>query len=130
MLVMTAVAKRKKTKAAQYRYLWEHRHQLLEWMGVERFPSQSTYYERYRRAHTLFQMAIDIQSQHAIRSEIIDPRHVAVDKSLVAARGPLWHKSDRKKNRIPKRLRGVDRDSDWGCSKHDGWVQGYSYEVL
>ena len=59
-----------------------------------------------------------------------DPTDVAVDKSLVAARGPLWHKSDRKRKRIPKKLRGVDRDSDWGYSQHDGWVQGYSFEVV
>ena len=37
---------------------------------------------------------------------------------------------DRKKKRIPKKLRGVDRDSDWGYSQHDGWVQGYSFEVV
>jgi hypothetical protein len=61
---------------------------------------------------------------------VTDPTDTAVDKSLIAARGPLWHKSDRKRNRIPKKLRGVDRDSDWGCSQHDGWVQGYSFEVV
>lgn len=55
---------------------------------------------------------------------------MAADKRLIAARGPLWHKSDRRKNRIPKGLRGIDRDSEWGCSKHDGWVQGYSFEVV
>lgn len=130
VLIMTAVAKRKKTKAAQYRFLSEHRQQLLQWMGADRFPSQSTYYERYRRAHTLFETALEIQSERAARAGIIDPMHVAVDKSLVAARGPLWHKSDRKKSRIPKGLRGVDCDSDWGRSQHDGWVQGYSYEVV
>ncbi|GIW96778.1 MAG: hypothetical protein KatS3mg111_0111 [Pirellulaceae bacterium] len=59
-----------------------------------------------------------------------DAKDVAVGKSLVAARGPLWYQSDRKRKRILKGLRGVDRDSDWGCSKHDGWVQGYSFEVV
>jgi len=24
----------------------------------------------------------------------------------------------------------VDRESDWGYSQHDGWVQGYSFEVV
>ena len=55
---------------------------------------------------------------------------VAADKSLIAARGPLWHASDRKQNRIAKGLHGVDQDSDWGRSQHDGWVQGYSFEVV
>jgi hypothetical protein len=52
---------------------------------------------------------------------------VAVDKSLIAARGPAWHKRDRERNKVPV---GVDRDSTWGYSEHDGWVQGYSYEVV
>ena len=49
---------------------------------------------------------------------------------MVEARGPLWHRSDRARNRIPPGLRGVDRDSTWGYSPYRGWVQGYSMEVV
>lgn len=31
---------------------------------------------------------------------------------------------------MPKKLRGVDRDSAWGYSQHDGWVQGSSFEAV
>jgi hypothetical protein len=130
VLIMIAVVKRKKSKSAQYRFLDEHRRELKELLGAAKFPARSTYFDRYRRAHRLFQCAIKLQGQKAIAEGIVDATVVAADKSLVAARGPLWHKSDRKKNRIPKGLRGVDRDSNWGCSKHDGWVQGYSFEVV
>ncbi len=58
------------------------------------------------------------------------PELVAVDKTMVEARGPLWHKSDRARNHIPKGLRGVDRDSTWGYSPYRGWVQGYSLELV
>lgn len=129
-LIMVAVLKRKKSKSSQYRFLDEHRSDWKEWLGTSKFPARSTYFDRYRRAHRLFQYAIKLQGEKAIEEDVVDAKDVAVDKSLVAARGPLWHKSDRKKNRIPKGLRGVDRDSDWGCSKHDGWVQGYSFEVV
>jgi hypothetical protein len=130
VLIMVAVTKRKKSKSAQYRFLDEHRRELKGVLGTDKFPARSTYFDRYRRAHRLFAQAIKLQGERAIAEGIIDPTVVASDKSLVAARGPLWHKSDRKKNRIPKGLRGVDRDSDWGCSQHDGWVQGYSFEVV
>lgn len=130
VLIMVAIMKRKKSKSAQYRFLDEHRRELAELLGMDKFPARSTYFDRYRRAHRLFQCAIKLQGQKAIAEGIVDATDVAADKSLVAARGPLWHKSDRKKNRIPKGLRGVDRNSDWGCSKHDGWVQGYSFEVV
>jgi hypothetical protein len=130
VLIMVAVVKRKKSKSAQYRFLDEHRQELAELLGTKQFPARSTYFDRYRRAHRLFVQAIKLQGERAIADGIVDATVVAADKSLVAARGPLWHKSDRKKNRIPKGLRGVDRGSDWGCSKHDGWVQGYSFEVV
>lgn len=130
VLIMVAVLKRKKSKSAQYRFLDEHRRELTELLGTDKFPARSTYFDRYRRAYRLFACAIKLQGRKAITEGIVDPTVVAADKSLIAARGPLWHKSDRKKNRIPKGLCGVDRDSDWGCSKHDGWVQGYSFEVV
>jgi Transposase DDE domain len=130
VLIMVAVLKRKKSKSAQYRFLAEHRRELKGLLGTDKFPARSTYFDRYRRAHRLFQCAIKVQGQKAVAEGIIDAADVATDKSLIAARGPLWHKSDRKKNRIPKGLRGVDRGSEWGCSKHDGWVQGYSFEVV
>jgi hypothetical protein len=130
VLIMVAIVKRKKSKSAQYRFLDEHRREWKGLLGTDKFPARSTYFDRYRRAHRLFAYAIKLQGERAIAEGIVDPTVVVPDKSLVAARGPLWHKSDRKKNRIPKGLRGVDRDSDWGCSKHDGWVQGYSFEVV
>jgi hypothetical protein len=130
VLIMVAVLKRRKSKSAQYRFLKANRRELLTWLGTNKFPARSTYFDRYRRAHRLFRAAIRLQGEKAIAEGVTDPKDTAVDKSLIAARGPLWHKSDRKRNRIPKKLRGVDRDSDWGCSQHDGWVQGYSFEVV
>jgi hypothetical protein len=130
VLIMVAVLKRRKAKSAQYRFLEAHRRQLAEWLGTSKFPARSTYFDRYRRTHRLFRVAIRLQGEKAIAEGVTEPKDAAVDKSLIAARGPLWHKSDRKRNRIPKKLRGVDRDSDWGYSQHDGWVQGYSFEVV
>ena len=49
---------------------------------------------------------------------------------MIKARGSLWHAKNRRQGQIPKKLHGVDRDSRWGFSKHQGWIQGYSYEVV
>jgi hypothetical protein len=130
VLIMTAVVKKKKSKSAQYRFLREHHREFMDWLGLEHFPSRSTYFDRYRRAHRLFEVAIRLQGEKAVAEGVADPQTVAVDKSLVTARGPLWHKRDRAAGRIPNRLRGVDRDSTWGYSEHHGWVQGYSYETV
>jgi len=129
VLIMVAVLKRKKSKSAQYRFVTDpaNRARLTALLGSDHFPSRSTFFERYRRAHRLFQEAIRLQGEQAIAEGVADPTHVAVDKSLIAAQGPAWHKRDRQAGRVPQ---GVDRDSTWGYSEHDGWVQGYSYEVV
>lgn len=130
VLIMVAILKKRKTKSAQYRWLREHFRLLQPWLGMKQLPARSTYFDRYRRAYHLFEVAIRLQGAKLLAEGIADARTVAVDKSLIAARGPLWHKKDRRRHRIPKGLSGVDRDSSWGYSPHHGWVQGYGFEVV
>jgi hypothetical protein len=129
VLIMVAVLKRKKSKAAQFRFVTEaaNRSRLAAMLGRNDFPSRSGWYRRYRRAHQLFQTAIRLQGEQAIAEGIADPRHLAGDKSLIEAHGPPWHKRDRERGKIPV---GIDQSSTWGYSEHDGWVQGFSYEVV
>lgn len=126
-LIMIAVLKKKKTKSAQYRFLCEQRADIARWLNDKAFPSRPTYFRRYRRAQRLLRQAIKLQGERAIADGIVDPTDIAVDKSLIAGLGPPWHKQDRQKGKIPT---GVDCDCTWGYSEHDGWVHGYSYEVV
>lgn len=127
VLITVAVLKDRRNKSAQYRFLDQHRAELMQWIGTKRFPSRSTYCERYRRAHRLFRVAVRLQGKLLMKGKIGDASCVAVDKSLVRSLGPEWPARMR---RAGKALPGVDRDSSWGYSKHHGWVQGYSYEVV
>jgi len=126
-LIMVVVSKRKKSKSAQYAFLLAHRELLLAWVGSDQFPSRSTYFERYRRGHELFQVAIRLQGEQAIQQGDVDPTCVAADKSLLRARGPAWHQRQRKAGFCP---RGIDRGSTWTFSEYHGWIQGYGYEVV
>lgn len=127
--IMVAMLKRKKTKASQFRFLTDAAKgaHLAAVLDRKKFLSRSEWYRRYRRAHRLFQVAIRLQGEQAIAEGVTDPRQVAGDKSLIEAHGPAWHKRDRERHKIPV---GVDRESTWGYSEHDGWVQGFSYEVV
>lgn len=129
VLIMVAVLKRKKTKSAQFRFVTDsaNRRQIRDLTGEKQFPSRSTFFSRYRRCHRLFTEAIKRQGQQAIAEQIVDASQVAVDKSLVPARGRPWHKHEKEKGKIP---RGVDREAAWGYSEHHGWVYGYSFEVV
>ena len=126
-LIMIAMLKQKKRKSAQYRFLCEERDAIASWLGDRRFPSRATYFRRYRRAQRLYRTAIRLQGEKAVAEGVTNPQDVAVDKSLIAGQGPAWHKQDRQAGRIPV---GVDCDCTWGYSEHDGWVHGYSYEVV
>lgn len=127
LLITVAVLKNRRNKSAQYRFLDQHRAELLRWIGTDRFPSRSTYCERYRRTHRIFRVAVRLQGDLLLKKKIGDASCVAVDKSLVPSLGPAWPKRLRQAGIVP---RGVDCDSAWGFSKHHGWVQGYSYEIV
>lgn len=127
VLIMIVVVKKKKTKSAQYRYLLKHRRELMKCLDTDRFPSRSTYFDRYRRAHELFAAAIRIQGVLAISAGLADPDSVAVDKSIIPTRGPRWNRRQVARGRIPL---GADLEATWTYSKYHGWILGYSYEVV
>lgn len=131
-LIIVAVLKRRKSKSAQYRFLAEHRAVLLPPLGLDRLIGRSDYFARYARAGELLGGAVEVQGRLALREHAAAAAVVAVDKSLVPARGPPWHQRDRRRGRVPagRRGRGIDREAAWGYSDHDDWVYGYSYEVV
>ena len=123
VLIVIAIANLKKSKTSQYQFLREHRQALCRWLRLSALPARSTYFQRYTQAWRLYQTAIERQGRAAIRAGLADPQVVAVDKSVVAARGPLGHA--RRRHR-----RGTDSQASWGRNEHDGWVFGYGYEVV
>lgn len=127
VLIMTATAKRRKTKSAQYRFLREHRVRLCRWMDCERFPGRTQYFDRFRRAYRLLQTAVELQARCALDCGWTDARAAAVDKSLVPTRGKHWHRRDRIGGRVRS---GVDVEAAWTYSEYHGWLEGYGYEVV
>lgn len=127
VLIMVAILKKRKSKRAQHRFLQQHQSDLLEWMGVDRFPCRSTYSDRYRRAHELFRHAIQLQAEKEVQQSRVDATTVAIDKSTVPSRGPRWGRHHQNRGRLP---RGADSEATWTYSKHHGWIQGYAYEVV
>lgn len=50
---------------------------------------------------------------------------VSADKMMVKAKGPVWHKKQKKEGIIPEGLTGLDKEATWGRSGYDGWVYGH-----
>lgn len=122
VLIFVAVARRCKTKSSQYRFLcqhWQTLGPLLSRVGVAELPGRATYMRRYGPAWPLYEKMIEIGGRRALAEGVGDSGVVAVDKSLVAARGPPG-----------ARRRGADTQAGWGRCAHDGWVWGWCYEAV
>jgi hypothetical protein len=124
-LVVVAVAARRKTKSAQFRYSWAHAEELKA-LGVWPLPKRSAFFDRYLRAWRLLQVAIACEGKLAVKQKWADAESVSADKSLIAAQGPPAHR----RNGRPCRVRGADLEAGWGKSEYDGWVYGYGYEAI
>jgi hypothetical protein len=126
-LILIAVNHRCKSKSSQYSYLLQHAQELQglvrDVLLVVQLPSRATFMRRFCKCHPLLARAIVIGGRRAVQEHVADAHSIAIDKSLIGARGPCppWRRN--------KPRKGVDQEAGWGKSRHDGWVWGYSYEV-
>ena len=61
--------------------------------------------------------------------KMIDPYIVAIDSTLLKAKGHVWHKSSMIKGIVP-RSGIIDTDARWGFSHTKGWVFGYKLHMI
>ena len=82
--------------------------------GLSQIPNRRTF---DRRLNTI---SIDIKERIAtlsnlfVQEKMIDPYIVAIDSTLLKAKGHMWHKSSMKKRIVPRS--GIDTDARWGFS--------------
>jgi len=62
-----------------------------------------------------------------LSEKLVGNSSASIDSSMLKAVGPVWHKSDIKKNHLP--IAGIDTDAKWGFSKSKGWVWGYKLHM-
>lgn len=131
VLIFVTVARSCKSKSAQWRFIQQHAGELLKTLGtllcITRMPSRATYMRRHPKVWPVVHKAIEIGGRRALREHAGDANTVAVDKSLIPARGPAWHPRLRQLGKV---LPGVDVQAGWGYSPHDGWIHGFGYEVV
>jgi Transposase DDE domain len=122
-MIVVAILHRKKSRLAQFAF-WQARAEAFQaWFPKERMLARSQFYERARRVTALLGLAMKHLGTQAVRRGWADVQIVALDKSLIAARGRKRHSPERRLRR------GVDPDATWSYSEHDRWVFGYCYEV-
>lgn len=128
ILILPGLWKKRKSKSAVYRQMLASRQLLMRLLNLRRPPARSTFMKRYGLVAPLARKAVELQGRKALQEHLVSAEHLAGDKSILKAKGPVWHQKFRKQG-IRPRLRNLDTQAGWGRSATRGWIWGYSYEV-
>src|ERR671913_672966 len=95
-----------------------------------RFPSRRTFERRLRALPEGLPERIGVLGRHLVR--LIEPwarcgRAVAVDSSVLMARGGVWHKKDQEAGVAPHS--SIDTEAGWTKSGWHGWVYGWKLHL-
>ena len=106
---------------------YTYNRKVLKACGLSSLPDRRTFDRR------LSTISIDIKERIAamaalfIKKKFVDPYIVAVDSTLLRAKGHVWHKSSMIKRIVPRS--GIDIDARWGFSHTKGWIFGYKLHI-
>ena len=62
-----------------------------------------------------------------VKEKLVNPYIIAIDSTLLRAKGHLWHKSSMIKGLVPRS--GIDTDARWGFSHTKQWMFGYKLHI-
>lgn len=97
-------------------------------LSILSLPSRRTFDRRLKI------ISIDIKERIAtmgclfVSEGVVKPHVLAIDSTLVKAKGHVWHKSSMEKGIIP--CSGIDTDARWGFSHTKGWMFGYKLHMV
>lgn len=127
LLAVTAVALRT-FKGAELHRLLRRDAALRQALGFAQAPHRTTIERRLRSLLPEAEAQVAALGRRLLEGvgpAPAQPQASAIDGRMYEAAGPRWHKRDRRKGRVPARLRNVDVESSWFKSGYRGWVQGY-----
>ena len=95
-----------------------------------RFPSRRTFQRRLKALPEGLPEQIGCLGRHLV--EVLKPwqsrgRAVALDSTVLRAKGGVWHKKDKKVGKVPHT--SIDTEADWTKSGWHGWVYGWKLHL-
>ena len=106
---------------------YPYNRRVLRVCGLTSLPDRRTFDRR------LSTISVDTKERIAaignlfVKEKLVDPYIVAIDSTLLRAKGHLWHKSSMIKGIVPRS--GIDIDARWGFSHSKGWMFGYKLHI-
>jgi len=102
-----------------------------ELLGQEgHFPSRRTFERRLKALPQRLPEQIGCLGRHLVG--VLEPwesrgRAVALDSTVLRAKGGVWHKKDKKAGKVPHT--SIDTEADWTKSGWHGWVYGWKLHL-
>lgn len=96
--------------------------------GLTQIPDRRTFDRRLKTISTDIKERISSMGNLFVNERLVDPYIVAIDSTLLKAKGHLWHKSSMDKGIVPRS--GIDTDARWGFSHNKGWIFGYKLHLI
>jgi hypothetical protein len=101
---------------------------IMKLCGLTQIPDRRTFDRRLKTISTDIKERMATMTSLFIHEKMIDPYIVAIDSTLLKARGHVWHKSSINKGIVPRS--GIDTDARWGFSHTKGWIFGYKLHLI
>jgi hypothetical protein len=95
--------------------------------GLTQIPDRRTFDRRLKTISTDIKERMATMTSLFVHEKMIDPYIVAIDSTLLRAKGSVWHKSSMENGIVPRS--GIDTDARWGFSHTKRWIFGYKLHI-
>src|SRR5919198_4950510 len=102
---------------------------IMKRCGLTQIPDRRTFDRRLKTISIDIKERIAVMTRLFVCEKMIDPYIVAIDSTLLKAKGYVWHKSSMNKGIVVPRS-GIDTDARWGFSYSKGWIFGYKLHMI
>jgi Transposase DDE domain len=106
---------------------YPYNRKVLKVCGLTHIPDRRTFDRRLSTISVDIKERISSMGNLFVKERLVDPYIVAIDSTLLRAKGHIWHKSSMIKEVVP--CSGIDTDAKWGFSHTKGWIFGYKLHI-
>ena len=107
---------------------YPYNRKVLRVCGLTKLPDRRTFDRRLSTISVDIKERIAVMAMLFVKERLVDPYIVSVDRTLLKAKGHVWHKSSMIKGVVPRS--GIDIDARWGFSHTKGWIFGYRLHMI
>ena len=101
---------------------------IMKRCGLSQIPDRRTFDRRLKTISIDIKERIAVMTSLFVCEKMVDPYIVAIDSTLLKAKGHIWHKSSMNKGIVPRS--GIDTGARWGFSHTKGWIFGYKLHLI